>query len=155
VVILSSFIAVLFKNGFDPTNWGLTPQLLGLMGISAGSAVFSTAVKGSKDRGSTFIAADGATLKDRQGNDRKDAKGNPIKVEPHFAQIWLEEEGALAEKVINITKFQNFVFTLVILGFYITIAYETQGLPVLPENVEWLIGISHAGYVGGKMPDRK
>jgi hypothetical protein len=49
IVILSSAIGVLIANKLDPASLVLTPQLLGLMGISAGSAVFATAVKGAKD----------------------------------------------------------------------------------------------------------
>lgn len=139
---------MLIANKLDPASLVLTPQLLGLMGISVGSAVFSTAVKGAKDDNTSIvIAAAGKQISDLVGNLRT--------VKPDFSQIWLEEEGERAEIVINITKFQNFIFTLIILSSYVAIACKTNGLPALPENVEWLIGISHAGYVGGKMPDRK
>src|SRR5262249_17542704 len=42
IVILSSAVGVLVNHHFSPDNFGLTPQLLGLMGISAGSAVLTT-----------------------------------------------------------------------------------------------------------------
>jgi hypothetical protein len=147
LVILSSALGVLISKGFEPTNFGLSTQLLGLMGISAGSAVLSTGVKGAKDAaGSTAnVARAGAfTL----------SNGTATTIAPRVAQMWLEEEGDQADKAVSITKYQNFIFTLVILGFYVTIACTTGGLPVLPDNVVWLIGISHAGYVGGKVPDK-
>ena len=106
------------------------------MGISAGSAVLATGVKGAKDADVSVKFAPAGTV-------------------PRVAQIWLEEEGEQADKAVSITKYQNFIFTLVILGFYVTIAFTTGKLPVLPENVVWLIGISHAGYVGGKVPNKK
>lgn len=138
IVILSSAIGVLISIGFDPTRFLFPPQLLGLMGISAGSAVLATGVKATKDApGSTAIVAPAGTFSAR------------------FAQIWLEEEGDQADKVVSITKYQNFIFTLVIVGFYVTIAWKAGGFPVLPDNVVWLIGISHAGYVGAKVPDKK
>jgi hypothetical protein len=77
-----------------------------------------------------------------------------ITIKPHFSQIWLEEEGDGADQVISITKYQNFIFTLVVIAFYIVAAWRLGGLPELPESIVWLIGISHAGYVGGKIPDK-
>jgi len=149
IVILSSAIGVLVKNGFSPEGFGLTPQLLGLMGISAGSAVLATGVKASKDapgspariaRAGKFSLSDGT---------------NSDEIAPRFAQIWLEEEGDQADKIVSIAKYQNFIFTLVVFGVYVTMACESGGLPELPENMVALIGISHAGYVGGKMPGKK
>ncbi len=148
IVILSSVVGVLVSKDFDPSNLGLSTQLLGLMGISAGSAVLATGVKGAKDSpGSTAnVARVGAhTLSD--GTTTKTIACN-------FSQIWLEEEGDQADEAVSITKFQSFIFTLVIFGVYVSIACKSGGLPVLPENVVSLIGISHAGYVGGKIPDK-
>ena len=145
IIILSSAIGVLIEKKFNPTGFGFSPQLLGLMGISAGSAVLATGVKATKDATAKVARAGTFTLSD----------GTTTPITPHFAQIWLEEEGDLADKVVNITKYQNFIFTLVIVGFYVTLAWRAGGLPTLPDNVVWLIGISHAGYVGGKVPDKK
>jgi hypothetical protein len=148
IVILSSALGVLISTGFDTTHFVLSPQLLGLMGISAGSAVLAAGVKGTKDApGSTANVARAGAFTLRNGKQTTIAAG--------IAQIWLEEEGDQADKVVSITKYQNFIFTLVILCFYVTIALKKGGLPVLPDNVVWLIGISHAGYVGGKVPDKK
>jgi len=148
IVILSSAIGVLIAKGFDPADFGLSTQLLGLMGISAGSAVLSTGVKGAKDTAGTARVA-------RVGMTITRSNGTTTTIRPSLAQMWLEEEGEQADKVVSITKYQNFIFTLVILGFYVAIACKTDGLPVLPDNVVWLIGISHAGYVGGKVPDKR
>jgi len=147
LVILSSAIGVLIADGFNPTNFGFSPQLLGLMGISAGSAVLATSVKGSKD-------APGSTANVARAGTFTLSDNTTTTITPHFAQIWLEEEGDQADKVVDITKYQNFIFTLVVVGFYVTIAWNTGGLPVLPDNVVWLVGISHAGYVGAKVPNK-
>lgn len=141
IVILATLLGVLIASGFDPEALVIPPELLGLMGVSAGSGVLGTAVKGAKDASDTLIA-------------RKDAKIGKRTIEPRVTQIWLEEEGDKADKVVNVTKFQNFVFTVIGVAFYVTLSCKTAGLPELPENVVWLLGISHAGYVGGKMPDR-
>ena len=117
------------------------------MGISAGSAVLATSVKGSKD-------APGSTANVARAGTFTLSDNTTTTITPHFAQIWLEEEGDQADKVVDITKYQNFIFTLVVVGFYVTIAWNTGGLPVLPDNVVWLVGISHAGYVGAKVPNK-
>jgi hypothetical protein len=148
LVILSSLIGVLVANGFDAASCGISSQLLGLMGISAGSAVFASGVKGAKNApASRANVASAGQFTQSDGTTRQ--------IVARFSQIWLEEEGDLADQVVSITKFQNFVFTLVILCFYITLAIQKGGLPTLPENVVWLIGISHAGYVGGKIPNKQ
>jgi hypothetical protein len=147
-VILSSVLGVLISQGFHINGFQIPPQLLGLMGISAGSGVLATGVKGSKDApGSTAnVAREGKTITLRNGT--------TATIAPKFAQIWLEEEGDQADKVVSITKYQNFIFTIVILGFYVSTAWKSGTLPTLPNNLVWLIGISHAGYVGGKVPDK-
>jgi hypothetical protein len=149
IIILSSLIAVFVATNFDPSSLRLSSQLLGLMGISAGSAVLSTAVKDNKDTSGKAIARAGMQVRNI---------ANPtttITIKPHFSQIWLEEEGDTADQVISITKYQNFIFTLVVIAFYIVAAWRLGGLPELPESIVWLIGISHAGYVGGKIPDKR
>jgi hypothetical protein len=149
LLILSSLLGVLLSKDFDPAGLRLSAELLGLMGISAGSAVLATGVKATKDAlgSNAQVAWVGRTIKRRDGVEDT--------IEAHFAQIWLEEEGAMADKVISITKYQNFVITLVVVAFYVSITWKQAALPNnLPESVVWLIGISHAGYVGGKVPNQ-
>ena len=147
LVILSSVLGVLISHGFDPQAVQIPPELLGLMGISAGSGVLAAGVKGTKDAPGSranVARAGSFTLSNR----------TKTTITAHFAQVWLEEEGDQADQVVSITKYQNFIFTLVILRFYFTAAWNSGGLPELPEGIVWLIGISHAGYVGGKVPNK-
>lgn len=147
LLILSALIAVLIVTG-DFSTLQIDSTLLGLMGISAGSAVLGTGVKAAKDSGGSsarvarvgeFALSDGTTKKT---------------ITSKLSQIWLEEEGDFADRVVSITKFQNFVFTLVLVGIYCKLTVDAGSLPKLPESVVWLIGISHAGYVGGKVPNK-
>lgn len=147
LVILSSMIAVLIAAKFDPTGLKLPNELLGLMGIVSGAAVLAAAVKGNKDTGPSKVA--------RLGAEVQNIDGTKTKVRPHFAQLWMEEEGKRGDSTISITKYQNFIFTLVALGVYVVMAWKQGGMPTLPDNVVALIGISHAGYVGGTLPDEK
>ena len=149
LAILSAYIAALVSSSFDSTNLSIDTSLLQLMGIAATSAVLATGVKSIKDApGSAAgpIASEGEIIT------RPDASTTVITAK--LQQMWLEEEGSLADKVVNITKFQNFVFTLVALGVFVALATKAQRLPALPETLVWLLGISHAGYVGGKVPDK-
>jgi hypothetical protein len=134
IVILSTFLGLVISTGFASEALVIPTQLLGLMGISAGSAVLSTGVKGIKDASITANVSRGG--------------GN-------FSQIWLVEEGNSHDKVVDITKFQNFIFTLVIVGYYVVAAWKSGKLPELPDNILYLLGIANAGYVGGKVPEKK
>lgn len=147
ITILSSLVAVFVARGFDASSLVIPRELLGLMGVSAGSAVLSTAVKATKDA----LGSRAAVAFDGREVVRFDGSKDTIRAK--LSQIWLQEEGDQADHVVSITKFQNFVFTLVVFVAYVGIAWRTSGLPSLPDNVVWLIGISHAGYVGGKVPD--
>jgi hypothetical protein len=72
------------------------------------------------------------------------------------------EEGEYADQVIDVTKFQNFAFTIVLLVAYVVTAIHTivedktaanvTALPGLAGTFLVLLGISYAGYVGGKLP---
>jgi hypothetical protein len=104
IIILSNLIAVFVASGFDHTSLVLPETLLGLMGISAGSAVLGTGVKATKD----------ASLSNnvwRRGCKRKPlptaAIPAPEKETDEFSarlsQIWLEEEGELADRTISIS----------------------------------------------------
>ena len=148
LVILSSLIALFVSKDLDASTVWLPPELLGLMGISVGSAALATGVKGAKDapgapanvaRSGTFTLADGTTRT----------------ISPKFSQIWLEEEGERADVTISITKYQNFIFTIIALVAYVALSVKGQEIAALPENIVWLIGISHAGYVAGKVPDKQ
>ena len=149
LLILSAFVATLIAHNFDATKVTIASEILQLMGIAAGSAVLATGVKGAKDAAGSgaTVASEGKTVT------RPDDTTQTISAK--FSQIWLEEEGKLADKVVSITKFQNFIFTLVALVVFAALCVAASDLPAkLPEHLVWLLGISHAGYIGGKIPDK-
>jgi hypothetical protein len=150
LAILSTYVAGLVSSSFAEAKLPIDDSLLQLMGVVAGSAVLAVGVKGIKD---TPGSGAGQIARDKAVIDRPDA--TQVTITPKLSQIWLEEEGSLADEVVSITKFQNFFFTLVALGVYIALTSKDQVLPAsLPENFVWLLGISHLGYVGGKVPNR-
>lgn len=132
ILVLSTLLGLFISSGFDATALEIPQELLVLIGISVGSGVASGAVKSMKDASAAANVKTGGAKP---------------------SQVFLAEEGQNADKVVSITKFQNFVFTLVVVFAYIVLTIKAQDYPALPEQVLWLIGISHAGYITGKIPN--
>jgi hypothetical protein len=134
----------------DPLGFSIPDQVLGLLGISAGSAVTAMAVKAGKDAtptGRSRVAASSMAL-------------DP----PRFSQVFLMEEGACADHVIDVTKFQNFIITLTLVVAYVAMGVDMiaradrpaqlTALPTFSGTLLALLGISHGAYVAGKLPSQ-
>jgi hypothetical protein len=148
ILILSTWLGIFISSGFNHQVLAIPQQLLVLMGISLGSATLTGAVKSSKDAPGSgarpvikrkLLLSDGAT------------KNMP----PSLRQVITEEEGDQADQTVSVTKFQNLIFTFVAGFTYIVLTYKANAFPTLPQEVIWLIGISHAGYIGGKIPNKQ
>lgn len=152
IVVLSLisgvFLARLFGGVNNPLNINIPSELLIVMGISVGSAVTAGAVKASKDLKSDTNILD-------MDN-------------PKFSQVYLVEEGKERKKdlrTVDATKFQNFWLTLIIVMAYIASVVthisniegvdKLDSLPGFSSSLLTLLGISHAGYIAGKLPDKK
>lgn len=151
VLILSTLLGMLFSN-LDSAKDALDipGYLLGLLGISAASAVVSGAVKDSKNATvSENITGGESFMKKVPGKSTVDPQI------PRFSQVFLEEEGAHAQgQIVSITKFQNFIFTLVLGIIYIVLTVKAGEYPVFHEKTLWLLGISHSTYIAGKIPNK-
>jgi hypothetical protein len=150
IVIISLISGVFFGrlvHGVpSPQNIDIPADVLGLFGISAGSAVASTAVKRTKDTTNpASVAASGG-------------RNYP----PKLAQIFLVEEGTFANGAVDVGKFQQFVVTLAVVVTYVALAahaIEVAGtasavtaIPDITGPFLVLLGISHGAYVTGKLP---
>jgi hypothetical protein len=72
------------------------------------------------------------------------------------------EEGEYADDVVDVTKFQGFALTIVLVVAYVFMAINQiedaktaaslMSLPDLKGTFLVLLGISYAGYAGGKLP---
>jgi hypothetical protein len=129
LLLLSTMLGIFIASGFDPKSLEIHPTLLGLMGVVAGSATLATAVKSGKPP--------------YRGTD-----------DPKLSQMWLQEEGTAIDTAIDVSKFQGFLVTCVVVALYVTITWKTQAFPNFTETVVWLVAISHAGYVTAKIPNR-
>ncbi len=143
-LLSGAFIARLLGGVDNPLNITIPNELLIVMGISVGSTTVSGAIKASKDLKQVAIKGKGGVSK--------------------FSQVFLVEEGTEAE-TIDVTKYQNFWLTLIAVVAYIATAVtyistkttiaELNSLPGFSDTLLTLLGISHAGYIAGKLPDRK
>jgi hypothetical protein len=151
-IVILSLIAGVFlgrwqHNVNNPIGFTIPSVVLGLLGISVGTAVTATAAKVTKNR-------------TRSANVAASAPGPLWK--PSLLQIFLLEEGTYADQVVDITKFQNFIITIVLVLAYtglaihkITaagVAAKVNTLPDFSGTFLILAGISYAGYVAGKLP---
>lgn len=152
IVVLSLVSGVFFgrwlKGASDPLDFTIPGDVLGLLGISVGSGVTAGVVKATKNKtASTTLATQANTGK-----------------RPFFGQVFMLEEGEYADQIVDVTKFQNFAFTITLLMAYIATAINTivdaktadkvTALPGLGGTFLVLLGISYAGYVGGKLPSQ-
>jgi len=146
-LISGVFWARLLDDADTALTFGIPGELLAVLGISVGSTVAATVVKSQKDeQRPEHIAASDATK------------------EPSFKQVFTIEEGEFADRAIDVTKFQNFWFTVILITAYIGLSVaqfddlnnigELTSLPGFDTNFVTLLGISHAGYIAGKLPNR-
>jgi hypothetical protein len=159
LLVISTFLGLFFSSGYTVTK--IPPTLLALMGISVGSAATAGAVKSGKDQNPQARVAKAGLLPPHPAVVAAAVAAGVAPPQPQvfpakLSQVFLEEEGAQIDKVVDVTKFQNFFFTLALgIVYIVTVANMTQpGYPQFDPNVMWLLGISHAGYVGGKLPTK-
>jgi hypothetical protein len=155
VLVLSTMLALFFYSRPPiAASLAIPKTLLLLMGISVGSAATAGAIKSGKDVRGGAVQAKGF-LPDVAITDGKSF------LPPRPAQVVLQEEGPQIDQVVDVTKFQNLIFTAVIAATYVTLLIDranagSPGYPNLDQvpNLLWLLGVSHAGYLAGKMPDQ-
>ena len=142
-VFVARYLALSPVTALDFT---IPRTLLLVMGISLGSLVASDAIKGTKDqtRPESIAASN--------NNDR-----------PRLWQLFTLEEGALADKAIDIGKFQNFWLTLILIAAYVAMTVSIlngktpESISALPDFSDAMIAlllVSHAGYLANKLPVR-
>jgi hypothetical protein len=151
-LVVGVTVGRLATRGTSPLEFSMPAELLGLLGLSVGTTVVASAVKSHKSsRRPAFVAA------------------TPRGTRPQFRSIVLVEEGPDAEKTIDLTKLQSLVLTLILVAAYVALAVHTfagwgasavttpadiTSLPGISPTFLTLLGISHVGYLGGKLPDR-
>jgi hypothetical protein len=149
IVILSLLSGALFgrlqHSVPDPLGLTIPPELLAVMGISVGSAVLVSSAKAIRNvRNPTSVAASG-----------------PAPDQPKLIQIFLLEEGAYADQAVDLTKFQNFVITIILVIAYVAEASHAiiqaktatafVALPGFSAGFLTLLAIGNGGHFLGKL----
>ncbi|MFD9699825.1 hypothetical protein [Lentzea sp. NPDC059081] len=150
VVLLSLVSGMAFgrfaAGQVDVAGFTIPAQVLTLLSIATGSGVVAAAIKVVKS------------------NTRPDNVAAYVRGEERgrFMEMLTAEEGASAGKSIDLSKFQNFVITVLLVLIYVAQAVAALravdtpagigGLPGFSDTFLVLLAISHAGYLLGKIP---
>jgi hypothetical protein len=154
IVVLSLIAGVAFGRAVHHASalgFEIPDVLLVVMGISLGSTVAATTVKTTaENRTITKAIAAG-----RQPSLPRDLSTSTPR------QFFQREEGGVSIEEIDLTKFQNFWITLIVVAAYVTLVITTFGklaspaeivsLPTMEGTFATLLAISHATYIAGKL----
>ncbi|KOV85329.1 hypothetical protein [Nocardia sp. NRRL S-836] len=150
-VVLLSLVSGMAYGRFaagqvDVAGFALPGQVLTLLSIVIGSAVAAAAIKVVK---STVRPDCVAAHPAGRGRGR-------------FMEMLTVEEGVSAGRSIDLSKFQNFLVTVLLLLAYTAQAVAALravdnpagigGLPAFSDTLLVLLAVSHAGYLLGKIP---
>ena len=129
-----------------PLGFDVPAEVLGVLGISAGTSVLARSVKARK-------------VHERPECVAAHEVGSRAAT---FFEMPRVEEGVSADQVVDVGKFQKFVITAFLVTTYVaqSIAMfaaterpdEITSLPGLSGSFLTLMAISHAGYVASKLP---
>ena len=146
----------------DPLAVGIDSNLWTLLGISTTSLVGSALILGTKkDKQPSPVALQKAATLTATAADTNNVGllyANPSKADAQFTDLFQGDEVGNTTH-IDVAKVQMFFFTVIALfAFALMVARELRtghlaaldALPVLPTGLIALLGISHAGYLGGK-----
>jgi len=144
---------VLTRAMHDPASaWNITfpGEVAAVMGISLGSTTSAIVIKNQKDK----QWGTGALARGEQIATRVDART------ARFFDMLSHDEGKGALKSLDVTKYQNFIFTLALVTIWLWNALWIFGkakhasdlttLPTFNQTALALLGVSHAGYLVGK-----
>jgi hypothetical protein len=149
-LVAGVFFGRLIEGVGDPLGFTIPDRVLGLLGISFGAGLTVGAVKATK--AATSAKKTEPTLATFAATGKA----------PSFEQVFLMEEGEFADQVVDVSKFQGFGITIVLVVAYVATAIHAianaksaaavTALPDLSGTFLVLLGISYAGYAGGKLP---
>ena len=159
ILVVGSYICLSFAH---MSIVQIPGSVLGLIAVSIGSSVAASVVmsnKTGKDADPAEIAA--AKAKNGEGTT---ASGTAFAwSDPKYASLadMLEGDELADAHTVDLAKVQMFFFTLAGAVVYAGMVYNelvggkiATSLPDLPQQLIILMGMSHTGYLGGKMVNR-
>lgn len=143
-LILAGYIVIWLITGDLDT---ITESLLGLMGISAGTALGGALIDNNKNQPNPVPAQPAAGAAPAAA---------PAPVPPPAPAV---SEGFLRDilsddRGISLHRFQMAVWTVVLGIIFIATAYNTLRMPEFSATLLGLMGISSGTYLGFKLPER-
>lgn len=129
LLVLIAFFFVWYKKGILPP---ITPQILGLLGISGGTRLVGNIID-SNDISTPNIKRHQLDTKDQTWFDSILSDGNGL----------------------SIHRLQNVLFTIAIGAYFLFVVFDQGKIPELDPNLVILMGISSATYLGIKQGENK
>jgi len=167
VIILAAYLTYVFQRlrMGDPNalEVRIDKMLWALMGISTTSLVGSAAITSVKsgqqpddDSANRTAAITQETAQTVLANSRGILYANNMKEEAQITDLFEGDEVGNAAHV-SLGKLQMFYVTVVVFAAYAFMVLKSlhaqpnlDGLPVVPEGIVAILGISHAGYLSNK-----
>jgi hypothetical protein len=154
LTIVPTLVAIVVARAKDDPSsaWSISVpgEVWALMAISLGSTTVATAIKQQKDR----PEAEGGLA----AGERIPTRDSPRKAS--FFDVLAYDEGKAGLKGLDVTKYQNLLLTLALVGTYLwnclwligkaKSSADFVALPALNSTVVGILGLSHAGYLVGK-----
>ncbi len=149
------------RNGGHPGDVALPGELIALMGISGGAAVFAQTIKSINGaRGTLFVNEAATTHEDASG---KVVVKGAVDVQQARISDLIQGEAPDTKDLVDVGKLQNLYFTIIVLSIYGWLVWQTlvrevmvdkhgaksliTSMPSINEALIALILISHAGYL--------
>lgn len=166
-LIAGVFFGRLIEGVAQPLEFTIPGNVLGLLGISVGSAVTVATIKSNKavTASAPSMPAPAPEVVAAAPNGRAETKLATYQATgraPFLGQVFMAEEGAYADDVVDAGKFQGFAITIVLVVAYVAMAISAisdaasatnvTALPDLKGTFLVLLGISYTGYAGSKLP---
>jgi hypothetical protein len=166
-LVAGVFFGRLIEGVGEPLEFTIPGNVLGLLGISVGTAVGVGAIKSNKAATATAppVPAPAPEVVPPAPRGRAVTRLATYQAtgrRPSLGQVFMVEEGAYADDVVDAGKFQNFAITIILVVAYVAMAISTisdatsaagvTALPDLKGTFLVLLGISYAGYAGSKLP---
>ncbi|HET7433123.1 MAG TPA: hypothetical protein VFN10_00275 [Thermoanaerobaculia bacterium] len=159
ILVVGSYICLSFAH---MSIVQIPGSVLGLIAVSVGSSVAASVVMSNK----TGKDADPAEIAASQAKNGEGASASGTAFawsDPHYASLadMLEGDELADAHTVDLAKVQMFFFTLAGAVVYAGMVYNSltsakpvTTLPDLPQQLIILMGMSHTGYLGGKMVNR-
>lgn len=176
LLVIFSYVVIWLISGDQDT---ITPSLLALMGISAGTALGSVMIESTSASSLADAAANQAALPAEQNNEQVaaakaakaaapanevaqqqpadaevDAKSAGVKKQCLRMPVWLHDILSDSEGTVGLHRFQIVVWTLVLGIVFLVSVFTKLSMPEFSTGLLTTMGITAGTYLGFKIPEK-